>query len=493
MGWGKQKSNVYKAITHFFDLHMNHIFKLSFLRYLVLSLLPMKQPKKSLTEGPILKTLVTLSFPIIAANLLQTAYQLVDAFWVGRLGPNAVAAVSISFPVNFLLISLSSGFGFAGAILVAQYAGAKNLKMVNHVATQCLVIVALMSVVISGLAYWLSPNILHWLGVETVIFDDANFFQRIIFLSMVFNFGFIMFQSLLRGIGEVRIPLWINALSLGLNFILDPLFIYGWGPVPAYGVAGAAYSSMATLALSAIIGYYILFKGTTQLKITLKAFKFDFPLLKSAFKLGMPSSLEISAKALSLIMLTGIAARISTDALAAYGVGARLISIVVILALGLMKGNATLVGQNIGAQRLDRAETTSNYAMGIAFVVLSTIGLLFYVFAEPLIRTFMDAPDDVTAMAVQFLRICAPSFGFLGVQLALVGTFRGSGNTTESMHFTIIGVWVIQFPFAWYVSGLDSMNEQGLWWSFPVSYVIPALLSYWWYRKGTWKLKKVIS
>ena len=452
----------------------------------------MKPPKKSLTEGPILKTLITLSLPIIAANLLQTGYQLVDAFWVGRLGSNAVAAVSISYPVNFLLISLSSGFGFAGAILVAQYAGAKNFKMVNHVAVQCLVIVALMSVVISGIAYVISPNILHWLGVEDIIFDDANFFQRIIFLSMVFNFGFIMFQSLLRGIGEVRIPLYINALSLGLNFILDPLFIYGYGPVPAYGVAGAAYSSMATLALSSFIGYYILFKGTTQLKISLKKFTFDFPLLKNAFKLGMPSSLEISAKAMSLIVLTGIAAKFGTDALAAYGVGARLISFVVILALGLMKGNATLVGQNIGAQQMGRAETTSNYAIVIAFGILTSIGIIFYAFADPIIRTFMDASEEVTAMGVQFLQITAPSFGFMGMQLALVGTFRGSGNTTESMLFTVIGVWVIQFPFAWFVSGMESMHVEGLWWSFPVSYVLPALLSYWWFRKGTWKLKKVI-
>lgn len=453
----------------------------------------MKQDKKSLTEGPILKTLIALSLPIIGANLLQTGYQLVDAFWVGRLGSNAVAAVSISYPVNFLLISLSSGFGFAGAILVAQYAGAKNFKMVNHVATQCLSIVALMSVVISAIAYQLSPNILHWLGVEEVIFDDANFFQRIIFLSMVFNFGFIMFQSLLRGVGEVRIPLWINGLSLALNFVLDPLFIYGWGPIPAAGVAGAAYSSMATLGLSAIIGYYILFTGKTDVRLSLKEFRFDFPLLKKAFNLGMPSSIEISAKALSLIVLTGIAAKFGTDALAAYGVGARLISFVVILGLGLMKGNATLVGQNIGAKKLQRAETTSNYALVIAFCTLTFIGLLFFIFADPIIRTFMDANEHVTGMAVQFLKICALSFGFLGGQLALVGTFRGSGNTFESMLFTIIGVWVIQFPFAWYVSGMDSMEVLGLWWSFPVSYVIPAIISYIWYKKGTWKHKKVIA
>ena len=453
----------------------------------------MKQAKVSLTEGSILKALIALSLPIIGANLLQTGYQLVDAFWVGRLGTNAVAAVSVSYPVNFLLISLSSGFAFAGTILVAQYAGAKNLKMVNHVAIQSLVMVLLMSVVLSAIAYTLSPQILHWLGVEQEIFAEANLFQRVIFIGLVFNFGFILFQSLLRGIGEVRIPLYINALSLGLNFILDPLFIYGWGPIPGYGVAGAAYSTLATLALSALIGHYILFYGKTDFKLTLKKFRFDPPLLKKAFKLGMPSSIEISARALGLTLMTGIAAKFGTEVLAAYGVGARLISFVVIVGLGLLKATSTLVGQNIGANKIDRAERTSDYAAIIAFSSMTLIGIVFFVFAEPIVRTFLDASDEVVAMGVSFVKITAPAFGFMGAQLALIGTLRGSGNTLESMLFTIIGIWVIQFPFAWIVSGMESMGYLGVWWSFPVSYIVPAVLTFIWYKKGAWKRKRVIS
>ncbi|MFY0592242.1 MATE family efflux transporter [Roseivirga sp.] len=472
---------------------MNRIFRLSFLRYLLLSLLPMKQEKISFTEGNILKALIALAIPIIGANLLQTGYQLVDAYWVGRLGANAVAAVSVSYPVNFLLISLTSGFAFAGTILVAQYYGAKDLKMVNHVATQSLVMVFLMSLVLSAVAYTLSPQILQWLGVEQEIFAEADLFQRTIFIGLVFNFGFILFQSLLRGVGEVKIPLYINALSLGLNFLLDPLFIYGWGPIPAYGVAGAAYSTLATLGLSAAIGYYVLFSGKTDFKLTLTSFSFDFPLLKKAFRLGMPSSLEISARAFGLTILTGVAAKFGTEVLAAYGIGARLISFVVIVALGLMKANATLVGQNIGAQKIDRAETTSNYAAGIAFLSMSALGVLFYVFAEPIVRTFLDANDDVVNMGVSFVKITAPSFGFMGMQLALVGTLRGSGNTVESMIFTIIGIWVIQFPFAIIASNMESMGYLGIWWSFPVSYVLPAIITFIWYKTGIWKRKQIIQ
>lgn len=453
----------------------------------------MKRPRLDLTQGSILKGLVALALPIIAANLLQTGYQLVDAFWVGQLGANAVAAVSISFPVNFLLISLSSGFAFAGTILVAQYAGAKNFNMVNHVATQTLTMVVIVSIILSTIAWNLSPDILRLLGVEEVIFEDANIFQKTIFAGLVFNFGFIMFQSLMRGIGEVRIPLYINAATLGLNFILDPLFIYGWGPVPAYGVTGAAVSTLVTVSLSAFTGVFILWKGKTDIKLSTKNFKFDIPLLKKAFKLGAPSSMEISARALGLTIMTGIAAKFGTSVLAAYGVGSRLLSFVVIFGLGLLHASSTFVGQNMGAKQVERAEKGATYAAWIGFCTLTLIGIIFFFMAEPLVRAFLDSTDYVVGMGVDFLKITSLTFGFMGAQLALVGTLRGSGNTVESMILTIIGIWVIQFPFAWITTEMESFQEYGVWWSFPVSYVIPCILTVIWFKMGKWKEKKLVD
>jgi Na+-driven multidrug efflux pump len=245
--------------------------------------------------------------------------------------------------------------------------------------------------------------------------------------------------------------------------------------------------------LSAILGYYVLLKGITDIKLNFKGFSFDQPLLIKAFKIGGPSSIEISARALGLTLMTGIAAKFGTDVLAAYGVGSRLISFVVIFGLGLLRASSTIVGQNMGAGQIERAEKGATYAAWIGFIGLSIIGVLFYVFATPLVKAFMDAEERVVQMGVDFLKIVSLSFGFMGAQLALVGTLRGSGNTVESMILTIIGIWIIQFPFAWITSSMDSFKETGVWWSFPVSYVIPCILTIFWFKRGKWKEKKLVD
>ena len=179
-------------------------------------------------------------------NLLQTGYQLVDAFWVGQLGAGAVAAVAVSFPTNFLLIALGSGFAVAGSILVAQNYGARKPAAVNHIAAQLMALSVGIALVLTAVAYVSSPYILRLIGVGADIFALANQFQRMLFLGLGLNFGFLMFQALMRGVGEVRLPLYINLATLALNFLLDPLFIYGWGPVPAFGAVGTAVATLST-------------------------------------------------------------------------------------------------------------------------------------------------------------------------------------------------------------------------------------------------------
>jgi putative MATE family efflux protein len=197
-------------------------------------------------EGPIPRALLTLAVPIILANLLQTGYQLTDAFWVGRLGAAAVAAISVSFPVTFLVIALGSGLAMAGATLAAQYMGAGRQDMVNHVAAQTMLMVLISSVVFGAIGYALSPFLLRLLGVAPDVYEGALGFMRVSFVGIIFVFTYAMFQALMRGVGQTRIPLYIVAGTVLLNFALDPIFIFGWGPIPGQGVMGAAFATLAT-------------------------------------------------------------------------------------------------------------------------------------------------------------------------------------------------------------------------------------------------------
>ncbi|MCA8830720.1 MATE family efflux transporter [Hymenobacter pini] len=447
----------------------------------------------TLTEGPILRALLTLAVPIVLANLLQTGYQLVDAYWVGRLGANAVATVAVSFPINFLLVALGSGFSVAGSVLVARAFGARDLATVNHVAAQTLVLETVLALLLAVGAYFASPLLLGLIGVGPEIFTEANQFQRVLFLGLPLNFGFIMFQALMRGVGQVRIPLYINLLALGLNFLLDPLFIYGYGSVPGLGVAGAALATVSTQALSMVLGLVVMLRGTAGLKLSFRGFRPDTELMLRAFRLGAPSSVDLSARALGLSVMTTLAAGFGTTVLATYGIGSRLLALGIIPALGISLACSTLVAQNLGARRPDRARQTARYAITTSFLGLLLVGLAIYLAARPLVQFFLSGDEAVAADAVEFVRIAAASLCFTGVQQSVSGALRGAGNTLGAMLLTIISTWVLQFPIAWYLSSHTTLGFRGLWWSFVASNILAATLALLWFVRSSWQQADVLQ
>jgi len=247
--------------------------------------------RNDLTEGSILKSLIVLAIPIIFANLLQTAYQLTDTFWVGRLGTDAVAAVSISFPIIFLIISLGSGLAMAGTILVAQYKGREDKNAVDHITSQTMLMVVLISIVLALIGYVLSPFFIRIMGAEAAIFSDAVLYMKISFIGMIFMFTYMVFQSLMRGVGDVKTPVYIVLGTVLLNLILDPLFIFGYGPIPSFGVAGAAVASIGTQGLAAIIGIALLLNGKNKIRLHLSDLRPDWVLIKKMFRIGFPASI----------------------------------------------------------------------------------------------------------------------------------------------------------------------------------------------------------
>jgi putative MATE family efflux protein len=443
--------------------------------------------KKLFLEGPIGTALIRLAIPIILGNVLQTGYQLTDAFWVGRLGAAAVAAVSVSFPVSFLVIALGAGFGIAGATLSAQYMGAGRQDMVNHVAAQTMMMVTLTSIVLGAAGYVLAPYVLDLLEVAPDVYAGALGFMRVSFVGIIFVFLYGMFQALMRGVGETRTPLMIVLGTVILNFLLDPLFIFGLGPLPPQGVMGAALATLATQGLAAMLGIAIFLRGRHGIQLSWRSFLPDPVYIKRAFFLGLPGSIELSTRGLGPMLLSFLVAGFGTVTLAGYGVGTNILQFVTIPAMGMSQAVSTLVSQNMGAGNVQRASRVTFLGASSSFAILTIVGLMAYIFAPTLVAFFVPRVPDVIAEGAQFIRVMCLAWGGIGVQLCVVSAFRASGNMLVAMVLALVSQFVLQFPLAYILSKHTSLQAAGLWWSFPITTVAVAIVSVGWFAQGGWK------
>jgi putative MATE family efflux protein len=443
--------------------------------------------RKLFLEGPIGNALIRLAIPIILSNVLQTGYQLTDAFWVGRLGAAAVAAVSVSFPVSFLVIALGAGFGIAGATLSAQYMGAGRQDLVNHVAAQTMMMVTVTSAVLGAAGYALAPLLLDLLGVAPDVYTGALGFMRVSFVGIIFVFLYGMFQALMRGVGETRTPLLIVFGTVVLNFLLDPLFMFGLGPLPPQGVMGAALATLTTQALAALLGIAVFLRGRHGIQLSWRGFRPDPTYIKRAFFLGLPGSIELSTRGLGPMLLSFLVAGFGTVTLAGYGIGSNILQFVTIPAMGMSQAVSTLVSQNIGAGNPQRASRVTFLGASSSFAILSIVGLIAYIFAPAVVTFFVPRAPDVIAEGAQFIRIMCLAWGGIGVQLCVVSAFRASGSMLAAMVIALVSQFMLQFPLAYILSKHTALQASGLWWSFPITTIIVALVSVCWFAQGGWK------
>ncbi|MCF2915371.1 MATE family efflux transporter [Pseudoalteromonas sp. Cn5-37] len=441
----------------------------------------MADPQHLFLHGSISKALLKLGIPIILINILQSAYQLTDAFWVGRLGAEQVAAVSVSMPVTFLVIAIGSGLAMAGAILSAQYMGAGQQDKVNHVAAQTMLMVTITATILGLIGYMLSPYFLTLLGVEDQVFGDALKFMHVSFIGVVFVFIYAMFQALMRGIGQTKVPLYIVSGTVLLNFVLDPLLIFG------FGVMGAALATLITQSLAAAIGVWVFLRGRHGIQLKLSSFKPDWQYMKQAFFLGAPGSVELSARAFGLIIMSFLVASFGTHTIASYGVGSNILQMVMIPAMGLSMAVSTLVGQNMGARNPQRAAQITRLASLWGLLGLTIVGVVAYLFAEYLVAFFIPDDESVIAGGAEFIRVMCLTWGGIGVQLCVVAAFRASGNMLNAMVVSLLSQCVIQFPAAYILSKHTSLGPQGIWYSFAITNVLVAIITYLWFAAGRWQ------
>ncbi len=446
-----------------------------------------------LTQGSISLAILRLSFPIIIANVLQTAYQVVDTFWVGRLSAEAVAAVSFCFPISFLLIALGGGLPIAGTVLLAQYTGRGDQESTNHVAAQTLLMVFLISLVLAAIGYFMAVPMMRLMGAAPDVLPDAVRFFQIAVLGFIFVFAFFAYQALMRGRGIVYPPMMIVFVTVLINFALDPLLIFGWGPFPKMGVAGSALATLCTQALAAAIGLTLMVRGRHGIHLRLRDLPPDFELMRRIFHIGFPSSIEQSTQALGMTVMTMLVAGFGTTPVAAYGIGVRVMSCALVPAIGLSVATSALVGQNIGANQLQRAERTNAISCTLAFVILSFAGLLAFYGAPAIALFFIPQGGEVIGESTVFIRAIALTFGFIGLQQVLTGSLRGAGDTVAPMVLAMISLWVLRFPLAYVLSARTALHIRGIWYAFPVTTVLSAAMAGYWYKWGGWRDKRILD
>ena len=448
---------------------------------------------KSIIKMPVLKIIFTLAIPVIVANLFQSIYQMTDSFWVGRLGGAALASVSICAPIIFLAFSIGIGFAMAGSTFVAQYFGAKNNKMVSHSAAQTILMVVFLSFIFSILGLIFAPDILRFMGANSEIFSNALGFLRISFAAIIFNFFFFIFMSIMRGIGKPIIPVYVVIVTVILNFFLDPLFIFGYGRIPAMGPMGAAMATFITQALSAIIGMAILFGGKHGIHLKLADFIPDFKFIKKAFLIGLPSSIEQSARNFAMVFVISLFTGFGTVAVASYGAASNINQVIFMVGIGLAAANGTLVGQNIGAQNIKEAIRISKLSAILSFSILSFLSLIVFIFAYQFISFFIPNDPLVIDTGARFIRTAAIGFAFVGLQMSFANVFIAAGKTATTMFMTIFSQFFVLIPLAYFLSQKTILGMRGIWISFPITNVISATMAFALYKQGSWQRKKIIE
>ncbi|MFC7075400.1 MATE family efflux transporter [Haloarcula halophila] len=460
------------------------------------------QEQLDLTSGDIGKPLLYLSFPIVVTNLLQVAYNLADTFWLGQYSTTALAAISFAFPMIFLLISLGMGLSVAGSVLVAQHTGADEPKKAQYAASQTLTFAVGASFILGAIGFFFVEDFLALLGASQQVLPGATGYLQVVSLGLSTMFGFFVFIALMRGAGDTITPMLVMFGTVVLNIALDPFLIFGWGPFPELGVIGAAVATIFSRGLAFAVGVAIMLRGTRGIQIHLRDMVPDLPYLGKLLRLGIPASLEGTGRALSINAMLFIVGTFSVTVVAAFGVGIRVFSLVFMPAIAMDRGVETMTGQNLGANRPDRAAKANHFAAKVSFVILTALGAVTIFAAPTVVSVFSDDPE-VVRIGAEFLQWVAPTFGFIGIVRAYSGGFRGAGKTLTAAAMAVTMLGIIRLPVAWVASRpvaipawlgptltdlfAQSLGEQGIWLAFGVSNVLAAGIATAWFLRGTWR------
>ncbi|CAN5748923.1 MATE family efflux transporter [soil metagenome] len=438
------------------------------------------------------RAVVLLGTPIVLANLLTWAVGFTDVLMVSRLGEAELAGLGMANQIFFLVVIFILAVTTGTMALVARFVGARDERMVSHVFRQSVLLASGQAVLIGSIGILITPTLFRLLGATPEVAAAGGLYLRILFVGVAAPVLDFTIASTMRGGGDAITPLRITAGVVGLNIAGNYLLIFGPGPLPAFGIAGAAAATVIARGAGAWWGWHSLRSGAGPLRVMSGRWRPDWGVMRRVLRIGVPSAFEGFLRAGSGVVFVGIIARTAegASAVAAHTVGLQLESFARMPAFAISVAATALVGQRLGAGETAQAERAGWSALGVGLIMIVAMSAILFLAARPLATLFSGNPDTI-ALTVTYLRILAVAQPCFLAAVVMAGALRSGGDTTYPMWVSFVSGWVIMLPFAYWLAVTRQMGPTSAWLMLAVNYTVSALLLIHRFRAGGWRTMRV--
>jgi putative MATE family efflux protein len=442
------------------------------------------------TSLPLNRAIILLAVPMVLEMTMESLFAVTDVFWVSRLGKEAVAVVGITESVMTLIYAVAIGISIAATAIVSRRIGEKEPELAAQAAGQIVLLGVLVSTGIGIVLGIFASDILRFMGAGEDIVTLGTSYAQVMLGGNVTVFMIFLINAVFRGAGDAVIAMRTLWLANGLNIVLDPCFIFGWWIFPEMGVAGAAVATNIGRGVGVLYQLWHLSGHHSRVKVRWCHFTPEREIIGAVLSKSGSGIAQLLISTTSWVGLFKILAMFGSTALAGYTIAIRIVTFALMPAWGLANAGATLVGQNLGAGKPERAEEAVKIAMKLNVIVLGIVGIGFVLFAGPLIHLF-NPESDVAAFGAQSLWIVSLAFPLYAAGMCFEAAFNGSGDTWTPARLNFMCLWVGQIPIAWFLSKTLSFGPVGAVISVPAAYSLLALWSWALFKRGKWKTQKV--
>lgn len=450
-----------------------------------------KGTEQDYTALSIDKAIFLLSIPMILEMIMESLFAVVDVYWVSRLNDNdAVATIGLTESVLTLVYSVAIGLSMGATAMVARRVGEKDFAAASIAAVQALYIGVGLSIVISFVGIFYSEDILRLMGASEALITNNSGYTRWMLSGNIVIMLLFLINAVFRGAGDASLAMRSLWLANILNILLGPVFIFGFGPIPALGVEGAAIATTIGRGTGVLYQLYHLLGNKGTIKLNRNNFQFRFDIMKKLVQVSAGGMMQFVIGSASWIFLVRIMADFGSSAVAGYTIAIRLIIFAILPAWGMANASATLVGQNLGAQQPDRAEKSVWRTAFLNMIFLSSVGLIFILFAKPILSFFTTDPE-VLRNGIQCLQIVCLGYAFYAYGMVISQSFNGAGDTKTPTIINFVGFWLFQIPLAYTLATVLSIGTPGVYAAISIAESAMAIAATIIFRKGKWKSVKI--